>query len=130
MLSTKTLIQHSKPLAAAKLFSQPWLGIRLNRTIFSATASSFNSITWVGSRAQSPVLCMSTMSNLHHKHESRGLSTAVHIKGIVSDGVSSDLETPKDKTGYVTRKLRVLDMDVVEKIKEELKSVDVNSDGR
>jgi hypothetical protein len=32
--------------------------------------------------------------------------------------------------GRVTRTLRVLDMDVVKKIIEELRSVDVNSDGR
>lgn len=32
--------------------------------------------------------------------------------------------------GYVTKSLRVLDMDVVKKIQAELRSVDVNSDGR
>ena len=52
------------------------------------------------------------------------------IKGAVSDGISSAAEIRKDRAGYVTKKLRVLDMDVVEKIKNELKSVDANSDGR
>lgn len=53
-----------------------------------------------------------------------------NIKGTVSDGVSSPAEIRKEKAGYVTKKLRVLDMDTVEKIRNELKSVDANSDGR
>ena len=52
------------------------------------------------------------------------------IKGTVSDGVSSSAEILKQKAGHVTKKLRVLDMDTVEKIRNELKSVDANSDGR
>lgn len=37
---------------------------------------------------------------------------------------------PPSRIGTVTKTLRVLDMDVVKKILEELRSVDVNSDGR
>jgi hypothetical protein len=65
----------------------------------------------------------------------RYLSTAPvvdtsEIRGIVSDGVSTKHETTQKSPGHVTRTLRVLDMDVVRKILEELKSVDVNADGR
>jgi hypothetical protein len=52
------------------------------------------------------------------------------IGGTVSDGMPTNHETTKKTPGHVTRTLRVLDMDVVRKIQEELHSVDVNSDGR
>lgn len=51
-------------------------------------------------------------------------------RGTVSDGVPTSHETTLKTPGTVTRTLRVLDMDVVLKITEELRSVDVNSDGR
>lgn len=43
---------------------------------------------------------------------------------------SSRADTVQKSPGSVTKTLRVLDMDVVRSILEELKSVDVNSDGR
>lgn len=52
------------------------------------------------------------------------------IRGMVSDGKSTKHETLQKTPGHVTRSLRVLDMDVVRKILGELKSVDVNADGR
>jgi hypothetical protein len=52
------------------------------------------------------------------------------IRGMVSDGKSTIHETKQKTPGHVTRSLRVLDMDVVRKILEELKAVDVNADGR
>ena len=52
------------------------------------------------------------------------------IRGMVSDGKSTSHETTQKTPGHVTRSLRVLDMDVVRKILDELKSVDVNADGR
>lgn len=65
----------------------------------------------------------------------RYLSTApvvdtTEIRGMVSDGKSTIHETTQKTPGHVTRSLRVLDMDVVRKILEELKAVDVNADGR
>jgi hypothetical protein len=52
------------------------------------------------------------------------------IRGMVSDGKSTIHETTQKSPGHVTRSLRVLDMDVVRKILDELKAVDVNADGR
>lgn len=52
------------------------------------------------------------------------------IRGMVSDGKSTIHETKQKTPGHVTRTLRVLDINVVRKILEELKSVDVNADGR
>ena len=52
------------------------------------------------------------------------------IRGMVSDGKSTIHETIQKSPGHVTRSLRVLDMDVVRKILDELKAVDVNADGR
>lgn len=52
------------------------------------------------------------------------------IRGTVSDGTPTSHETSQQVPGRVTRTLRVLDMDVVRNIQEELRSVDVNSDGR
>lgn len=46
-----------------------------------------------------------------------------------SAAFSPDVEA-KQNPGSVTKKLRVLDMDVVKQILEELRSVDTNSDGR
>jgi hypothetical protein len=57
-------------------------------------------------------------------------ATTTEIRGIVSDGVSTSHETKQKSPGHITRTLRVLDMDVVRKILDELKSVDVNADGR
>jgi hypothetical protein len=57
-------------------------------------------------------------------------STAAVILGQVSDGVSSPMETIQQQTpGSVTKRLRILDVSTVQKIQEELRSVDVNSDG-
>jgi hypothetical protein len=57
-------------------------------------------------------------------------STAAVIRGQVSDGVSSPMETIQQQTpGSVTKRLRILDVSTVQKIQEELRSVDVNSDG-
>jgi hypothetical protein len=57
-------------------------------------------------------------------------TSAAEIRGTVSDGVATHHETKQKSPGHVTRTLRILDMDVVRKILEELKSVDVNADGR
>lgn len=51
-------------------------------------------------------------------------------RGTVSDGKPSPNEIQQKVVGSVTRKLRVLDVNVVKKILEELRSVDVNFDGR
>jgi hypothetical protein len=57
-------------------------------------------------------------------------STAAVIRGKVSDGVSSPMETIQQQIpGSVTKRLRILDVSTVQKIQEELRSVDVNSDG-
>lgn len=58
----------------------------------------------------------------------RSFSTS--IQGTVSDGKSSSHEKIQKTPGSVTRTLRVLDMDVVKNILNELRSVDTNSDGR
>jgi len=121
MLATKTLLLHrSGPLAATLLKQQqPRLPVLLATKAFATTTSVPSS---------SPLLAgHSTTTNDHY---CRNFSAAVDIKGTVSDGVSSDAERTQKKAGYVTRKLRVLDMDVVEKIKNELQAVDANSDGR
>jgi hypothetical protein len=60
----------------------------------------------------------------------RFLSDSSMIRGTVSDGTPTSDEIQKNSPGYVTRTLRVLKMDVVRKILDELRSVDVNSDGR
>jgi hypothetical protein len=60
----------------------------------------------------------------------RFLSDSSIIRGTVSDGTPTSDEIQKNAPGYVTRTLRVLKMDVVRKILDELRSVDVNSDGR
>jgi hypothetical protein len=60
----------------------------------------------------------------------RFLSDSSMIRGTVSDGTPSSDESQKNAPGYVTRTLRVLKMDVVRKILDELRSADVNSDGR
>jgi hypothetical protein len=57
-------------------------------------------------------------------------AATAEIRGTVSDGRATHHETKQKSPGHVTRTLRVLDMDVVRKILEELKSVDVNADGR
>ena len=57
-------------------------------------------------------------------------TSATEIRGTVSDGSATHHETTQKSPGHVTRTLRVLDMDVVRKILAELKSVDVNADGR
>jgi hypothetical protein len=57
-------------------------------------------------------------------------ATTAEIRGIVSDGVSTSHEMKQKSPGHVTHTLRVLDMDVVRKILDELKSVDLNADGR
>jgi hypothetical protein len=51
------------------------------------------------------------------------------IQGTVSDGVSSPSEIQQKTPGTVTKRLRVLDITTVQKIQEELRSVDANSDG-
>ena len=71
-----------------------------------------------------------TISNTITSSHTSPASMLGPIKGTVSDGISSPDEIQKENAGYVTKKLRVLDMDVVEKIRNELKSVDANSDGR
>lgn len=43
---------------------------------------------------------------------------------------SSRADVVRSTPGHVTKQLRVLDMDVVKHILEELRSVDVNNDGR
>jgi hypothetical protein len=50
-------------------------------------------------------------------------------KGTVSDGTPTDNEIRQTSPGTVTKTLRVLDMAVVKQILEDLRSVDVNSDG-
>lgn len=64
-----------------------------------------------------------TQSGVNAKY----FSTA--IRGAVSDGVSSPMEIQQTTPGSVTKRLRVLDMTTVQKIQEELRSVDANSDG-
>lgn len=74
----------------------------------------------------------------HHPQQVRYFSSSMEsisnnnssIRGTVSDGVPTSHETTQRTPGCVTRTLRVLDMDVVRQILEELRSVDVNSDGR
>ena len=58
----------------------------------------------------------------------RFFSTAIRVT--VPDGMPTELEIQQKSVGTVTKRLRVLDMDVVKKIQDELHSVDVNSDGR
>ena len=49
--------------------------------------------------------------------------------GTVADGVATPNEIQQESVGTVTKKLRVLNMATVKKIVEELRSVDINSDG-
>jgi hypothetical protein len=64
------------------------------------------------------------------RYMSTTATPSTEIRGMVSDGISTSHETKQKTPGHVTRSLRVLDMDVVRKILEELKAVDVNADGR
>jgi hypothetical protein len=61
-------------------------------------------------------------------HPPRYLSTS--IRGTVSDGVPTDHEIIRKSANSMTKRLRVLDVDVLENIKKELQSVDANHDGR
>ena len=119
MLATRTFIHRSVPLT--KALKQPRL------VLTASKAFTTSSIT-----KQPMIPGLPSKISVIPPENKRFFSTSVYpsIQGTVSDGVSSDAETLKSKTGYVTKKLRVLDMDVVEKIKNELRSVDVNSDGR
>jgi hypothetical protein len=49
------------------------------------------------------------------------------IKGTVSDGTPTNHEIQQQSIGHVTKNMRVLDMNVVEQIMEELRSVDADS---
>jgi hypothetical protein len=69
----------------------------------------------------------------HHRNSSTISSSNISsnmIRGTVSDGVPTSDEIQQNAPGHVTRTLRVLKMDVVRTILDELRSVDVNSDGR
>lgn len=59
-----------------------------------------------------------------------GYNSNDEIRGAVSDGQSSKHETSHTKVGHVTRQLRVLDMDTVKTILDELRSVDADSNER
>jgi len=136
LLTTKTLIHRSAPLAAAKALKQP----RMVLTVSKAFTTTYGSSSVLGTSSlaeQHPSngrlglpSKISVIAEPAHHQQQRFFSSAPPIQGIVSDSVSSEAETVKSKTGYITKKLRVLDMDVVEKIKNELQSVDVNFDGR
>jgi len=138
LTSSKTLLLHRSGPLASKALLKPAVAApptssssTLLAKAFFATSNNYTSIA-------SSSLTTTTVSPLQQQHTSlyatrpfsAAISPNVTIQGAVSDGVSSSSEIKKDKAGYVTRKLRVLDMDVVEKIKNELQSVDANSDGR
>ena len=139
LATTKTLIHRSAaPLAAAKALKQPRMVLTVSKAFTSTTFGSSSSVPGTSSLVQPHPSNgrlglpskISVIAEPAAHHQQRFFSSAPPIQGIVSDSVSSDAETVKSKTGYVTKKLRVLDMDVVEKIKNELQSVDVNFDGR
>jgi hypothetical protein len=82
-----------------------------------------------GQRRSTPTNAFSGLYVPSPHYFSTSAATA-EIRGTVSDGRATHHETKQKSPGHVTRTLRVLDMDVVRKILEELKSVDVNADGR
>lgn len=134
LTSSKTLLHRSGPLASKALLKP--VGTPPTTVSSSLLAKAFfaTSPTNITSTTLSSLRRASSPLQQHSLYAIRPFSAAISpnetIKGTVSDGVSSSAELKKDKAGYVTKKLRVLDMDVVEKIKNELKSVDANSDGR
>lgn len=65
----------------------------------------------------------------HHCSNESNKYFSTAIRGAVSDGVSSPMEIQQTTPGSVTKRLRVLDVSTVQKIQEELRSVDANSDG-
>jgi hypothetical protein len=100
MLATSTLIRRSAPRFAKNVLSQS------SKKAFPASAST----------------CVSYDAFYSDSEKHQPTTTAIRY--------FSAVPAEERRPGSVTKTLRVLNMDVVKQIMEELRSVDVNSDGR
>jgi hypothetical protein len=92
-------------------------------------------------RRSAPRIVKSVLAQSSKKTFPASASTCVPFDAFYSDSEQNQPSTTtiryysavpaeERRPGSVTKTLRVLDMDVVKQIMEELRSVDVNSDGR
>lgn len=128
MIATRTFLHRSAPRIASAAFKQPQNAALCNRAFYTAVDTSSNT-DLLPKRESHPSTTIKTISLPQQWVAPRVFSSA-SIRGTVSDGNPTSCETSQKTPGHVTRTLRVLDMDVVKKILAELRSVDVNSDGR
>jgi hypothetical protein len=126
MIGTRTILHRSAPRLASISFKQPmFVSLRALSLNESNTLAQYNSNSSKKGANDDGVFWAPVIRPF-----SSPSAAVPPIQGAVSDGVSSKEETIQKTPGSVTKTLRVLNMDVVKNILDELRSVDVNSDGR
>jgi len=118
MIGTRHLINRGVPLVARRIFQQQAGALSCAHSC-SASQVSLNDDQ---EERQRPIMTAFPIALLPHHNQQRYFCAAFSPR--------EDLDVVQKKPDKVTKSLRVLDMDVVKQILEELKSVDVNSDGR
>lgn len=107
MISTRSVISKGLPLVAQKVLQQQ--AGAMTRALSTIPFNSFYS----DGKKERRIVAIPRITGNHQ----------LRFASFSANAVST-------KPGTVTKNLRVLDIDVVKQIIEELRSVDVNSDGR